>query len=47
MIKYMNLNYQVILATFFLFATYRVPVDLYPVFSSTWASAEERSPNTN
>ena len=34
--RYFNLAYYVIIGCFFLFATYRVPVDLYPVFSSTW-----------
>ena len=39
MLKYMQLTYQSLLGAFFLFATYRVPVDLHPVFLSAWADA--------
>ena len=37
MSRYFNLTYQTVLGGFFAFATYRVPVDLHPVFLSVWA----------
>ena len=36
MSRYFNLTYQAVLGAFFLFATYRVPVDLYPFFLSAF-----------